>query len=246
MKIERREKDFTLIRKTYDEVFDYSTLFTINKLISEGTIDILDFPIATGKEANIFRGSVGDKFVAVKIFRVATATFKNFLKYIVGDPRFKSISHSHRELVYTWARKEYKNLVKLYDAGVIVPKPLRLYNNVLVMEYIGDETKAAPMLKDVKLRAKKKAYEKIIACIKKIYEDACMVHGDMSEYNILVNGDKFVYIDLAQAVVLKHPMAYELLFRDIRNICRYFTKLGVKCDANDIIEDVKRWKKCIT
>jgi len=64
-------------RKTQDEVFDKTTLLTLEKFISNGIIDMLDFPISTGKEGNVFRGITPDKkHVAVKIYRTSTATFK--------------------------------------------------------------------------------------------------------------------------------------------------------------------------
>ena len=84
-------------RKTLDEVFDKPTLHSLEKLISDGVIDILDFPISTGKEGNVFRGMTPDKnYVAVKIYRVSTLTFKHISNYIIGDPRFKSIHKNRR------------------------------------------------------------------------------------------------------------------------------------------------------
>ena len=81
-KRERRERDAD-DRKTYDEVFDKATLMVIYKLITEKVITSVDYPISTGKEANIFKGTTpkGDA-VALKIYRLATATFKNIIRYI--------------------------------------------------------------------------------------------------------------------------------------------------------------------
>jgi len=86
-------------RKTLDEIFDRSTLLTLGKLISDRLIDTLDFPISTGKEANIFRAITPEnKFVALKIYRTSTSTFKHVSKYIVGDPRFKLSNKNRREI----------------------------------------------------------------------------------------------------------------------------------------------------
>ena len=85
-------------RKTQDEVFDKTTLRTLEKFISDGVIDILDFPISTGKEGNVFRGVTPDKkYVAIKIYRTSTATFKHISQYIIGDPRFKSM---HKQFLF--------------------------------------------------------------------------------------------------------------------------------------------------
>jgi len=98
-------------RKTLDEVFDKSTLHTLGKLISDRVIDIVDFPISTGKEGNVFRAVKPDKkLVAVKIYRVSTSTFKHVSKYIIGDPRFSSLRRTKRDIIYAWTKKEYKTL----------------------------------------------------------------------------------------------------------------------------------------
>ena len=135
-------------RKTQDEVFDKYTLSTIEKLISDKIIDILDFPISTGKEGNVFRAiTPKKKFVAVKIYRTSNLTFKHISEYIIGDPRFKSFHKNNKDIVHIWTKKEFKNLEKLKNIGVKAPKPIVFTDNVLVMQYIGDSRHAAPMLK---------------------------------------------------------------------------------------------------
>ncbi|HDQ16024.1 MAG TPA: serine protein kinase RIO, partial [Bacteroidetes bacterium] len=139
-----------LDRKTEAEVFDKSTLFTLEKLISDHVIDIIDFPISTGKEGNVFRAvTPKKKLVAVKIFRTSTSTFKHITEYIFGDPRFKSFHKTRRDIVYVWTKKEFRNLELLEKIGVRAPKPITFTNNVLLMTYIGEKRKPAPMLKDV-------------------------------------------------------------------------------------------------
>ena len=97
-------------RKTLDQVFDVYTLNTLGKLISDKVIDIVDFPISTGKEGNVFRGVTPDKkFVALKIYRISTATFKHISDYIIGDPRFKSVRKTRKDIIFAWTKKEFKN-----------------------------------------------------------------------------------------------------------------------------------------
>jgi RIO kinase 1 len=239
-KIERREHDAD-DRKTYDEVFDHSTLLTVYKLISDKILNTIEFPISTGKEANLFKGTTTDKNdIAIKIYRVATSTIRNYTKYIIGDPRFKRIKKDHRQVVYAWARKEFKNLQRMYEAGVVVPKPIAVKDNILLMEYIGDEHNPAPVLKYTKIKAPKKKLQVLIDNISIMYAKANIVHGDLSEYNILVKDNKLIIIDVAQAVLLAHPMANEMLVRDVNNISRYFRDYyEINSDPNKILEKIK-------
>ena len=110
----------------------------------------LIFPISTGKEGNVFRAiTPKKKFVAVKIFRTSTSTFKHISDYIIGDPSFENFRNNRKDIVHVWTKKEFKNLEKLKNIGVKAPKPIVFADNVLVMQYIGDSKHAAPMLKDV-------------------------------------------------------------------------------------------------
>src|SRR2546430_2558278 len=89
-----REKD-SETRKTYDEVFDHAALLTIAELITDGVISTLDYPVSTGKEANVFHATGPDgRAKAVKIIRIANATFRNIAVYIDGDPRFMKVKRA--------------------------------------------------------------------------------------------------------------------------------------------------------
>lgn len=226
-------------RKTLDEVFDKPTLHSLEKLISDGVIDILDFPISTGKEGNVFRGMTPDKnYVAVKIYRVSTLTFKHISNYIIGDPRFKSIHKNRRDTIYAWAKKEFKNLERLYNIGVRAPKPITKINNVLVMEYLGDPERPAPMLKDVPLENPEEIFDTLIGFISKMYKKAELVHSDMSAFNVLIHKDQPYLIDLGQGVLLEHPHAHEFLKRDIHNIVHFFKKYDIKADEEEIYRNI--------
>ena len=136
---ENRRKDNSE-RKTGNEVFDKITLETLYKLANQGYIDVLNGAISTGKEANVLTGITDDeKFVAVKIYRIATSDFKKMDYYLKGDPRFNIKTKNKRKIIYSWVTKEFKNLTRLYDAGVRVPKAFTSSNNVLIIEFIGDE-----------------------------------------------------------------------------------------------------------
>jgi len=226
--------------KICSEVFDDTTLLTIYKLFTDDTFATLDFPISTGKEGNVFCGTKQDgTHVAVKIYRIGNATFNAISKYIVGDLRFKGIMGNRRKLIHAWAQKEYANLQDLYAAGVRVPQPLAFINNILVMEYIGDESMPAPMLKNVRVDDPTDVYRQVLGMAARAYQKAQLVHGDISEYNILMRGPEAVLIDCGQAQRRGQPLAEELLQRDAANIQRYFGKLGVKSDVDKILDYVR-------
>jgi RIO kinase 1 len=226
-------------RKTQDEVFDLSTLHSIEKLISDKILNILDFPISTGKEGNVFRGIKPDKkLVAVKIYRISTSTFKHISKYILGDPRFKSIHKTRRDIIYSWTKKEFKNLERLEKIGVRAPKPIIRINNVLIMQYIGSHKKPGPLLKDVALKNPKKIFNTLIEFISKMYKEAELVHGDLSAYNVIIYRNQPYIIDIGQGVLIEHPNAHDFLKRDIHNIVIYFKKYGINANENKIFNDI--------
>ena len=107
------------------------------------------------------------------------------------------------------------------------------------MEYIGNNNYAAPMLKDVKIKKRREMFNTLVEYTKILYNDANMVHGDLSEYNVLINDNEAVIIDVGQAVVLEHPMAEEFLIRDVSNLVRYFKYLRLKIDEEKIIKKIK-------
>lgn len=228
-------------RKSYDEVFDQQNLMIIYKLLSDGYFDKLDFPISTGKEGNVFRASTKDgRFVAVKIYRTATSTFRDMAKYVHGDPRFKGLGSNKRKMIYAWANKEYLNLWAFDKAGVRVPKPIIQQRNVVVMEYIGDEMEPAREMRDVLLEDPESVARKILHYIKLAYQIARLVHSDISEFNVLILNGEPVIIDVGQAVLLDHPNAQEWLERDVGNVARYFKKYGLKIDIAAELAEIRK------
>jgi RIO kinase 1 len=233
-------------RRTEGEVFDRQSLLTLHKMLVHGVIKSLDFPVSTGKEANVFRGTTPQgAFVAVKIYRVNTATFKHVLQYIQGDERFANVTGDRRELVSAWAQKEFRNLHRLREAGVSVPEPIRVLNNVLVTEYIGKAEGPFPMLKDMgRLADPQRMWTAILHDIVTMVQDAQIVHADLSEYNVLVDHadepDRMRprIIDVGQAVLANHPMAREFLERDARNITSYFRRQGLKVTAEEVLAEL--------
>jgi RIO kinase 1 len=228
-----REKDRDTL-KVIESVFDFQTSMLIVKLMNKGIIKDIGFCVSTGKEANVYHGVGYDKEeLAIKIYRTTTAEFKRNWMYVEGDPRFKGYKKGTYSFIYTWARKEYKNLKRMESAKVRVPSPITVNKNVLVMEFIGKDQNAAPLLKDVKLKKPNKTYSQVIDMMFRLYEEGNLIHADLSEYNILFHEKNPVIIDVSQAVLMDHPYAPAFLYRDIMNINRYFSSLRVQTDTDD-------------
>lgn len=212
-------------KQTDAEVFDKKTLMTIYDFMTSGYVDSVHYPISTGKEGNVFYATdEGGEPMALKIFRTSTSTFKRVAKYVEGDPRFRGVTGNRWKLIYAWVNKEFKNLDRYNQAGIPVPEPITFSQNCLLMEYIGDETGPAPQLKDVVLEDPDETYDEVLSFIIDGWQEAHLVHGDLSEYNILMMDGEPIMIDVGQAITRDHYNAKELLARDIHNINAFFRK----------------------
>ena len=228
-----REKDRDTL-KVIESVFDFQTSMLIVKLMNKGILKEIGFVVSTGKEANVYHAyGPNNEELAVKIYRTTTAEFKRNWMYVEGDPRFKRYKKGTYAFIYTWAKKEFKNLQRMNKSNVKVPVPVIVSKNVLVMEFIGKKENAAPLLKDVTIKKPQKVYSTVVEYISRLYEEGKLVHADLSEYNILYFNKEPVFIDVSQAVLLDHPHAAVFLYRDISNINRYFSSLGVQTMTND-------------
>ena len=220
-------------RQTDAEVFDRRTLLTIYDMMTAGYIDMVHYPVSTGKEGNVFYATDEDgDGMALKIFRTSTSTFKRVAKYIEGDPRFRGATGNRWRMIYTWVNKEFKNLARYAEAGIPVPEPITFNQNCLLMDYIGAETGPAPQLRECVLEDPTETYDEVISFIIDGWQEAHLVHGDLSEYNILMWDGQPVMIDVGQAMTTDNYNAKELLERDIRNVNAFFRKRGA-----DVIED---------
>lgn len=234
---EKRIKDAD-DKKVASEVFDDKTLKTLYKLANQGYLDILNGAISTGKEANVLKGFQDDgSIIAVKIYRITTSDFKKMHYYIDGDPRFKVRSTNKRQLIKAWVNKEYRNLNRLYDNGVNVPKPIVALDNVLLLEFIGDDYgEPSKTAQNNPPEDPNDFYERLLLEMDRFINKSNLIHGDLSSFNILNHNQNPVIIDVSQSVVKDHPIAKELLIRDIRNISNEFTKLGVDTSEEKIKE----------
>ncbi len=212
--------------KVVNEVLDKPTVMTLYKMITDHIIAYVNGSISAGKESVLFWGvDENNVNVALKIYLVSTSNFKKREPYITGDPRFSHLKKGTKNLVYLWARKEFRNLSQCHDAGIPVPTPIYVTNNVLAMEFIGEN--GTPCKSLLVSEVDENDYNQAISIIKDLYHKAKLVHGDFSEYNIFKTDKGLVVFDLGSAVDLRHPNAQEFLKRDIYNIIRFFNKRGI-------------------
>jgi len=225
--------------KTMHDVFDEFTNRTIFKLITEGHFRGLESPINIGKESNVFSAlTKEDNRVIVKIYRLETCDFNAMYDYIKDDPRYNNLKKKKRKVIFTWVQREYRNLMNAREAQVSVPIPITFSNNVLILESIGKNNIIAPMLKDSVPKNKKEFFDKIIDNIRKLHK-AGLVHADLSAFNILNSNETPVFIDMSQATLLRHPRAEEFLVRDVKNICAFFNKIGLKVNEKSAMKKIK-------
>lgn len=216
--------------------------------------DIL-YELKSGKEATAYCCSGGPTsgldLIAAKHYRpIETRGFRNDNVYHAGrwdaaDRRTKAAvagkSKVGLEMRFSsWVEHEYRTLSLLHAAGTAVPRPVTKSTDVILMEFIGDEDGPAPALKDIRLDPEEaqQHFESLLADIETWL--ACdRIHGDLSSYNILYWQGKPVTIDFPQAAdPSSNPHAYELLERDLVNVCNYFQKFGVRADPARIAGDL--------
>lgn len=234
----RKMFDSSEARKAVDNVFDHATKKALLKLGDRKVLDRLYGTIESGKESLVFLADTPEgERVLVKIYMAQAGSFRDMMQYLRGDKRLRNVKKDRRSVINEWCKKEYKNLDKALNV-VKCPEPIAYENNILVMEFIGEEFSPYPKLKDVEIENPEEAFEMVLNGIKKLWEEERIVHGDLSEYNILVAEDELVWIDFSQGVHVSHPEALELGKRDVRNVANFFRKQGADIDLENALKQV--------
>ncbi|XVH30276.1 serine/threonine-protein kinase Rio1 [Haloferacaceae archaeon DSL9] len=243
----RQDREFNAFRerikdadqfKVEQSVFDDATFAALYKLVQDGYVEAFGGPISTGKEANVYEALGPDETeIAVKVYRINASDFRHMRDYLEGDPRFEGISNNKSDVVLAWTRKEFANLERAQQAGVRVPTPIAVERNVLVMELVGQADDRARRLAEVAVENPETAYEVVKEYMRRLHR-AGLVHGDLSEYNMIIHEGELVIIDLGQAVTVHHPNAEEFLRRDCRNVAKFFTRQGIDVEGEDLFSFV--------
>ena len=203
----------------------------LQPLIDDGIIDEVLRPLKSGKEASVYIVRSGETIRCAKVYKdMGQRSFQQRVTYQEGRQvrgsrqaraTAKSTRFGRKEQESAWKNAEVDALYQLAAAGVRVPVPYGYFNGVLVMEMITDvEGFSAPGLGDVELTAvQARAYHQFL--IGQIVRMLCagLIHGDLSEYNVLIGPAGPVIIDLPQAVnAAGNNNARKMLIRDVNNI----------------------------
>jgi RIO kinase 1 len=207
----------------------------IQPLVDDGLVDEVLRPLMSGKEADVFVVRCGSKIRCAKVYKeAAKRSFKKAAQYTEGRKvrnsrraraMEKGSKFGRRQQEETWQNAEVDALYLLASAGVRVPQPYGCFDGVLLMELITDEDGAvAPRLNDVSM-SPEQALEDHALVMQYVARMLCagLVHGDLSEFNVLVDEDGPVIIDLPQAVnAAGNNNAHAMLERDVGNMTAYY------------------------
>lgn len=211
----------------------------IEPLVEDGMVDEVLRPLMSGKEAAVYVVRCGRQLRCAKVYKEADKrSFRQAAEYQEGRKvrnsrqaraMAKGSKYGRREAEEAWQNAEVAALFRLASAGVRVPRPYDFLDGVLLMELVTDEDgQAAPRLNDVQLDPEQ-AREYHAFIIRQIVLMLCagLVHGDLSEFNVLLGPDGPVIIDLPQAVdAAANNHAFSMLERDVANMAHYFGRFA--------------------
>jgi RIO kinase 1 len=223
----------------------------IEPLIQDGIVDKVDRQLMSGKEANVYIVICGEHIRCAKVYKEANKrSFRQAVHYTEGrkvkNSRMarameKGTRYGRKEQEAAWQNAEVDALYKLAAAGVRVPHPYGFYEGVLLMELVSDENgEPAPRLNDLVLSAElARQYHQIL--IRQVVRMLCagIVHGDLSEYNVLVDSIGPVIIDLPQAIdAAANNNACKMLERDVDNLATFFGQFAPELRSTDYGKEI--------
>ena len=254
-----REFQFTYKAARFEEAWLLDSLTGIYE--HQWISDVLR-KVKGGKEASVYLCKSGAEmdvpFVAAKIYRPRSLrNLKNDAEYRVGrvdldadgtalwkeadkNAIAKRTSYGEEVRHRSWIAYEFKTMERLFEAGADVPRPYAMEKNAIVMDFVGDENSAAPILNSVNLTntEARNLFDRVIHNIDIMLANEC-IHGDLSAYNILYWNGAITLIDFPQIVLPKsNPTAWTIFLRDVSRVCDYFSAQGVDCNAHKIAVDI--------
>ncbi|MFW9897694.1 MAG: RIO1 family regulatory kinase/ATPase [Candidatus Thorarchaeota archaeon] len=219
------EIGYTLNSKAYD-------LLALHTLVEKNIISQLGPILGKGKESDVYSCmDDNENIYAIKIYRIGRTSFKNIKKFrnLIGERVHFSWLYVNRLA----AKKEFEALEKIYNLNLNTPKPIGYNRHIVVMEYLRGKELAYYKSID----KPEYIFKEIINQMIIIYKKANIVHGDLGEFNVVVDEKgNILIIDWLQWVPSDHPNAKKILKRDIENLCNYFKKkFKIKSDSKEIL-----------
>lgn len=218
----------------------------IQPLVDDGLVDEVVRQLKSGKEAAVFVVRSGDTIRCAKVYKDANQRgFRTHAQYQEGRrvrnsrqarAMEKHSRYGRKQQEEAWQNAEVDALYRLAAAGVRVPQPYGYFDGVLLMELVtDDEGQAAPRLDDLEFTEPlAQKYHQFL--IRQVVRMLCagVIHGDLSEYNVLIDADGPVIIDLPQAVdAAGNNNAFRMLWRDVNNLTAYFGRYAPAILATD-------------
>ncbi|HET9463080.1 MAG TPA: PA4780 family RIO1-like protein kinase [Thiobacillus sp.] len=223
----------------------------LEPLFEDGLIDDVTRQLMSGKEAMVFVVRCGDEVRCAKVYKEANKrSFRQSVDYTenrkVKNSRqaramAKGTRYGREAQEAAWQNAEVDALYRLAAAGVRVPTPYNFHSGVLLMELVCDEDgNAAPRLNDVEFTPEL-ARVHFQMLLKQVVLMLCagVIHGDLSEFNILISADGPVIIDLPQAVdAAGNNHAPDMLARDVANLTSYFGRFAPELLSTDYGKEI--------
>lgn len=239
----------------YEETLGIPELETFAQ---QGLITRIHSKLTSGKEATVYccraHRSTNRKFLAAKVYREhVTQAYRRTGVYFEGRERTmkartlraieRGTDFGRRAMSGFWMSAEYDVLKRLSATRADVPRPFAACGSVILMEFIGNGAGPAPHLNGIELDPDQAQplFERVLSNVETLLR-AHLVHGDLSPYNVLVWKGRPWIIDLPQAVDVRfNRSAFELLHRDLENICSFFARHGVTAEPAELAHDL--WKR---
>jgi len=230
----------------------------LDRFVDQGLITHVHAQLTSGKEGTVYccraHPSTNRKFLAAKVYREhAESSYKWDPTYFQGRERvlkpqviraIQARSEFGKEVAAgLWVGAEYENLNRMHACGINVPKPISACSRVILMDFIGNGSGPAPHLNGVDLdpQAAQGLYDQLMEDLRTLLAHH-MVHGDLSPYNILIWKGEAWFIDVPQAVDARmNESAFQLLHRDLENVCSFFERYGIRSRPLDLAMDL--WER---
>jgi RIO kinase 1 len=223
----------------------------IQPLVDDGLVDEVLYQLMSGKEATVYAVRCGNEIRCAKVYKEAMKrSFKKAAQYQEGRKvrntrraraMEKGSKFGRKQQEDAWQNTEVDALFTLAKAGVRVPEPYGCYDGVLLMELItDDEGDVAPRLNDVTMPAEQAIEDHAIVMVYVMRMLlAGLVHGDLSEFNVLVDAYGPVIIDLPQVVdAAANNNAFSMLQRDVRNMTEYYAQYAPELKNSHYAEEM--------